>query len=232
VARILLAVSSHDVLGDTGNPTGYSVSEAAHPYNVFTSAGHEVDFVSVRGGEPPAVVFEGEEDDPEITGFLADETVRAKLAATRPASQVRSEDYSAIFYVGGHGAMFDFPESPDLARIALEIYEREGVVSAVCHGPAALVDLRLPDGSYLVEGKKVASFTNEEEESVGLVHAMPFLLEERLKERGAIHTKASNYVCHTESDGRLITGQNPASAGPLAELVVNELKNVEGSGLR
>ncbi|GAA0384388.1 type 1 glutamine amidotransferase domain-containing protein [Microbispora corallina] len=224
MAKILLAVSSHDVLGDTGNRTGYSVSEAAHPYHVFTSAGHEVDFVSVRGGEPPAVIFDGEENDPDVVGFLADETVRAKLAATRPAAQVASGDYSAIFYVGGHGAMWDFPESPDLARLAIEIYERGGVVSAVCHGPAALVNLRLSDGSYLVDGRRVASFTNEEEQSLGLVHVMPFLLEDRLKERGALHTKAPNYVCHTENDGRVITGQNPASAAPVAELVVNELK--------
>ncbi|MGW2517705.1 type 1 glutamine amidotransferase domain-containing protein [Streptomyces sp. NPDC001617] len=227
--KILLAVSSHDVLGDTGNRTGYSVSEAAHPYHVFVSAGHEVDFVSVRGGEPPAVVFDGEEDDPEIVAFLADETVRAKLAATRPASQVRADEYAAIFYVGGHGAMWDFPGSPDLARLAVGIYERGGVVSAVCHGPAALVDLRLSDGSLLVEGKRVASFTNEEEQTLGLVDVMPFLLEDRLKERGALHTKAPNYVAHTESDHRVLTGQNPASAAPLAELVVAELKNAAGT---
>ncbi|MFF9285737.1 type 1 glutamine amidotransferase domain-containing protein [Streptomyces griseosporeus] len=225
MARILLAVSSHDVLGDTGNRTGYSVSEAAHPYNVFVAAGHEVDFVSVRGGEPPAVVFDGEENDPEITGFLADETVKAKLAATRPAAQVRPEDYAAIYYVGGHGAMWDFPDSPDLARIATGIYERGGVVAAVCHGPAALVNLRLSDGTSLIEGKRVTSFSNEEENSLGLVDVMPFLLEDRLKERGARHSKAPLYEANTESDQRVMTGQNPASAAPLAELVVAELKN-------
>lgn len=225
MARILLAVSSHDVLGDTGDKTGYSVSEAAHPYHVFVGAGHEVDFVSVRGGEPPAVVFPGEEDDPEIIDFLADETVRAKLAATRSAAEVSSADYAAIFYVGGHGAMFDFPDSAELARLAVEIYERGGVVSAVCHGPAALVNLRLADGSLLVDGKRVASFTNEEEHSLGLVDVMPFLLEDRLKERGARHEKSPNFVCHTESDRRVITGQNPASAAPVAELVLTELKN-------
>lgn len=227
MARILLAVSSHDELGDTGERTGYSVSEAAHPYHVFTSTGNEVDFVSVRGGEPPAVVFDGEENDPQVVAFLADETVRAKLAATRPASQVRSTEYSAIFYVGGHGAMWDFPESPDLARLAVEIYERGGVVSAVCHGPAGLLKLRLSDGSYLVDGKRVSSFTNEEEESLGLVHVMPFLLEDQLKARGAQHTKAANYVAHTENDRRVITGQNPASAARVAELVVEELKQID-----
>ncbi|WP_330172148.1 type 1 glutamine amidotransferase domain-containing protein [Streptomyces sp. NBC_01498] len=229
MSKILLAVSSHDVLGNTGNRTGYSVSEAAHPYNVFTSAGYEVDFVSVRGGEPPAVVFDGEENDPDITGFLADETVRAKLLATRPAAEVRSAGYSAIFYVGGHGAMWDFPESPELARLAVEIYEQGGVVSAVCHGPAGLVNLRLSDGSLLIEGKRVASFTNEEEDSLGLVDVMPFLLEDRLKERGALHSKAPNYVAHTENDNRVVTGQNPASAAPVAEIVVNELKSVADS---
>ncbi|CAN3983807.1 type 1 glutamine amidotransferase domain-containing protein [Kitasatospora purpeofusca] len=223
MAKILLAVSSHDTLGDTGNRTGYSVSEAAHPYNVFVGAGHEVDFVSVRGGEPPAVVFPGEEDDPEIVGFLADETVKAKLVATRRAADVDPAGYAAIFYVGGHGAMWDFPDSPDLARIAMDIHGRGGVVSAVCHGPAALVDLRLPDGTLLVSGKRVASFSNEEEDSLGLVEVMPFLLEDRLKESGALHSKAPVYQAHTQSDGRVVTGQNPASAAPVARLVVAEL---------
>ncbi|MFC4857007.1 type 1 glutamine amidotransferase domain-containing protein [Actinophytocola glycyrrhizae] len=225
MARILLAVSSHDVLGNTGDPTGYSVSEAAHPYRVFVDAGHEVEFVSVKGGEPPAVVFDGEENDPEVQAFLVDETIQAKLRATRPASRVRSDDYAAIFYAGGHGAMWDFPTSPDFARIAIGIYERGGVVSAVCHGPAALVDLRLADGSYLVAGKRVSSFTNEEEHSLGLVDVMPFLLEDRLRERGALHAKSDNFVAHTSNDNRVITGQNPASAALVAELVVRELKN-------
>jgi putative intracellular protease/amidase len=225
MAKVLLAVSSHDVLGETGNTTGYSVSEAAHPYHVFTSAGHDVDFVSVRGGEPPAVVFDGEEKDPEVISFLADPVVRTKLAATRPASQMPATGYAAIFYVGGHGAMWDFPESPDLARLAVDIYQQGGVISAVCHGPAGLVNLRLPDGSYLVHGKRVSSFTNEEEHSLGLLDVMPFLLEDRLKERGALHAKSANYVAHTENDQRVITGQNPASAARVAQLVVDELKH-------
>ncbi|MEV7788638.1 type 1 glutamine amidotransferase domain-containing protein [Streptomyces sp. NPDC088106] len=228
MAKILLAVSSHETLGDTGNRTGYSVSEAAHPYNVFIGAGHEVDFVSVHGGEPPAVVFDGEENDPEIIGFLADETVKGKLAATRRAADVYPSEYSAIFYVGGHGAMWDFPDSPDLARIAMAIHGSGGVVSAVCHGPAALVNLRLPDGTHLVRGKRVASFSNEEENSLGLTEVMPFLLEDRLKETGALHTKAPMYEAHTASDGRVVTGQNPASAAPVARLVLAELGRAAG----
>ncbi|GIE34031.1 dihydroxyacetone kinase [Actinoplanes italicus] len=226
MARILLAVSSHDVLGDTGDRTGYSVSEAAHPYFVFTAAGHEVDFVSVKGGEPPAVVFDGEEDEPEVVAFLTDKTAQAKLAATRPAARVGAEDYAAIFYVGGHGAMWDFPDSPDLARLAVGVYGRGGVVSAVCHGPAGLLNLRLPDGSYLIDGKRISSFTNEEEHSLGLVGVMPFLLEDELIKRGARHAKSPNYVAHTENDQRVITGQNPASAALVAEQVVSELKHL------
>ncbi|ONI81647.1 type 1 glutamine amidotransferase domain-containing protein [Actinosynnema sp. ALI-1.44] len=229
MANILLAVSSHDTLGNTGNSTGYSVSEAAHPYRVFVSAGHTVNFVSHRGGEPPGVVFDGEENDPEVKAFLADDRIQAKLAATSQASQVRSAEYSAIFFAGGHGAMWDFPESAGLARLAREIYERGGVVSAVCHGPASLVNLRLSDGSYLVDGKRVSSFTNEEEAQLGLVHVMPFLLEDRLKERGAIHSKTPNFVAHTENDNRVITGQNPASAALVAELVVSELAHINGA---
>lgn len=224
MAKILLAVSSHDRLGDTGKRTGYSVSEAAHPYYVFVSAGHEVEFVSDRGGEPPAVVFDGEEDDPEVNAFLVDPTVRAKLKATHAAAQVTPSDYAAIFYVGGHGAMWDFPTSLALARLAIGIYEHGGVVAAVCHGPAALINLRLSNGSYLVAGKRVASFSNEEEHSLGLVDVMPFLLEDRLKATGAVHTKAEPWVAHTENDNRVLTGQNPASAAPLARLVVAELR--------
>ncbi|GAB4003783.1 hypothetical protein GCM10029992_46930 [Glycomyces albus] len=111
------------------------------------------------------MVFDGEEDDPQIVDFLADETVRSKLEATLPAARVRPDGYDAIFYVGGHGAMWDFPHSTDLARLAVGIYEGGGVVSAVCHGPAGLVDLRLSDGTGLVDGRRVASFTNEEEDS-------------------------------------------------------------------
>lgn len=223
MTKLLIAVSSHDVLGDTGNPTGYSVSEAAHPYYVFTAAGLEVDFVSVKGGTPPAVVFDGEEDDPGIVRFLADADVQSKLDGTLPASDIDPADYAAIFYAGGHGAMWDFPDSPDLARVAAGIYERGGVVAAVCHGPAALVDLRLSDGTLLVQGRRVASFTNEEEHSLGLVEVMPFLLEDRLKAGGALHTKAPEFARHTVRDGRLLTGQNPASAAPLAKLLVEAI---------
>lgn len=226
--KILMVFSSHHVLGDTGNTTGYSVSEAAHPYYVFQKAAIGVDFVSDMGGTPPAVVFPGEENDLQIISFLNDEKTKSKLAATPAASQVKADGYRGIFFVGGHGAMWDFPIATELARLATDIYDQGGVLAAVCHGPAALTNLRREDGSYLVAGKNVTSFSNEEENSLGLVDVMPFLLEDRLTQRGAHHTKAPAFQEHVVKDGRLLTGQNPASAAPLARLIVNEFGIVQG----
>ena len=129
-------------------------------------------------------------------------------------------DYTAIFYAGGHGVMWDFPENQELARIAAAIYVDGGVVAAVCHGPVALLNITLGDGSYLVAGKTVSAFTNEEEAAVGLTNVVPFLLEITLRERGAIISKAPNFQAHTAISERLVTGQNPASAAPVAQAVV------------
>lgn len=216
--KILIALTSHAQLGDTGRATGFYLPEAAHPYAAFTAAGYQVDFVSPQGGEPPADGID--RSDPLQQAFLADDTAMAKLRDTLRPEQIDSADYDAIFYAGGHGVMWDFPQNERLAQLAAAIYERGGVVAAVCHGPAALVNIRLGDGSYLVDGKAVSAFTNEEEAAVGLTDVVPFLLESALAERGARISKAPNFAAHTAVSERLVTGQNPASATPVAQQVL------------
>lgn len=218
---ILIALTSHRALGDTGRETGFYVGEAAHPWKVFTDAGYTVDLVSVAGGVPPRDGVDA--DDPVQQEFLADGRVAAQLADTRTPADVDPADYDAIFYAGGHGTMWDFPGDTRLAAVAREVYEAGGVVSAVCHGPSGLVDLTLSDGTPLVEGKRVSAFTNEEEAAVGLTDVVPFLLQTRLEERGAKHSGAPNFAAHVVRDGRLVTGQNPASAAGVAEAVVEAL---------
>lgn len=220
--RALIVLTSHGELGDTGRSTGYYLPEAAHPWKVFTDAGMLVDLVSVRGGEPPA---DGVDlSDPVQRAFRDDPEMAAKLADTPKPGEIDPAAYDVVFYAGGHGVMWDFPGNTELAGIGRQVYEKGGVVAAVCHGPAGLVDLTLSDGSYLVAGKRVAAFTNAEESAVGLTEAVPFLLADTLVERGAHHVPAPNFEANVVTDGRLVTGQNPASATGVAEAVVVALR--------
>ncbi|GAB3937905.1 type 1 glutamine amidotransferase domain-containing protein [Kribbella albertanoniae] len=217
MTRVLIALTSHSDLGDTGRKTGFYVSEAAEPWTVFTEAGYEVGLVSVAGGRPP---IDGlDENDPIQQKFLA----AVDLDHTPVAAELDATTYDAIFFAGGHGTMWDFPEADDLLKLAAQIYEDGGVVAAVCHGPSALVNLKLADGKYLVDGKNVAGFTNAEEEAVGLTDVVPFLLADELTKRGAIHHPADNFAVQAVADGRLVTGQNPQSAQLTAEKTVEAL---------
>ncbi|NOK62494.1 MAG: type 1 glutamine amidotransferase domain-containing protein [Chloroflexi bacterium AL-W] len=219
--KILMVLTSHRALGNTGRETGFYLSEAAHPYAVFTQAGYEIDFMSPAGGQPP---MDGVDlADPLQKSFLDDSVVAEKLQQTLTPDQVNPAEYTAIFYAGGHGVMWDFPDNNQLAQIAATIYEGKGVVAAVCHGPAGLVNVTLSDGAYLVAGKTIATFTNEEEAAVELTDIVPFLLETQLGERGAQITKAPNFEPHVAVSERVVTGQNPASATPVAEAVVEVL---------
>jgi putative intracellular protease/amidase len=145
------------------------------------------------------------------------------LKNTPTAADLKAADYDAILYAGGHGTMWDFPGATDLAKLAAEIYEGGGVVAAVCHGPSALVELKLSDGRYLIDGKDVAGFTNEEEAAVGLTDVVPFLLADELTKRGAKHHPGPNFAAKVITDGRLVTGQNPASAEETATAVAKLL---------
>jgi putative intracellular protease/amidase len=218
--KILIGLTSHGDLGGVRS-TGYYLSEAAHPWRVFTDAGYTVELASVAGGEPP--VDGADLDDPIQRAFVEDPTVAAALRTTPTFADVDSGAYDAVFFAGGHGAMWDFPEDAELGRVAREVYEGGGVVAAVCHGPAALLGVRLSDGRPLVEGKRVAGFTNEEEAAVGLTEVVPFLLQTRLEQLGAKHEAGATFAVKVVTDDRLVTGQNPPSATGTAEAVLAEL---------
>jgi len=222
---ILIALTSNEKLGDTGRSTGYYLSEVAHPWKVFSDAGHTVDLVSVAGGQPPRDPGGQDPNDVAQQAFLADARMTAQLGSTPAADDVDGSRYDAIFFAGGHGTMWDFADSVGLVGLGREIYERGGVVGAVCHGPAALVNLTLSDGTHLVQGRQVASFTNEEETAVGLIDVVPFRLQTTLEERGAKHIAASKFTAQVVRDGRLVTGQNPQSATGVAEQVLTALND-------
>lgn len=216
--KILIALTSHGDLGGLRS-TGFYLPEAAHPWHVFTEAGYTVDLVSVAGGEPP--VDGADLTDPVQRAFIE----RPELKTTPRFADVDPAEYDAVLFAGGHGAMWDFPADAALAAFTRALYERGGVVAAVCHGPAALVGVTLSDGTPLVAGKNVAGFTDAEEAAVGLTDVVPFLLASRLRELGARHTGAADWQPHVVTDGRLVTGQNPASSTGVAEAVLKVLKS-------
>lgn len=218
--RVLLVLTSHSDLGGV-RATGYYVGEAAEPWQVFADAGYTVDVASIDGGVPPE---DGrDDDDPTQRAFLTDPRIAEQLADTRALAEVDADDYDAVFFVGGHGAMWDFPTAPAVAAVGRDVYESGGVVAAVCHGPAALVGITLSDGAPLVAGKRVAGFTNEEEAAVGLTGVVPFLLADALTARGATHRPGPNFTENVVSDQRVVTGQNPQSAVGVARAVVAAL---------
>ena len=223
--KVLFVLTSHDKKGSTGEPTGYYLSEVSHPWEVLHAAGYEIDFISPKGGKAPVDGFNLE--DAGNKKFWGDDYYRNKVENTLKPNEVNPEEYAAIHYAGGHGTMWDFPENTEIANIAATIYENGGVVSAVCHGPAGLVNIKLSNGKYLVDGKKVNAFTNEEEIAVKLEDVVPFLLEDKLIERGAIFEKSGLWEAHVTVDERLVTGQNPASAKGVGLAILEALKGVE-----
>ncbi len=212
---VLFVLTSHDVKGSTGEPTGYYLGEVTHALAVLEAAGVPVEFSSIDGGEPPVDGLDL--SDPINARYWNDAGFLSAVGSTLKLSEVDPSRYAAIFFAGGHGAMWDFPTSPAVQSVARAIYEAGGVVAAVCHGPAALVNVTLSDGSPLVAGKDVAAFTNEEEAAVGLDKVVPFLLATALSERGARHHPASAWTAKVVVDGRLVTGQNPQSATGVGE---------------
>ncbi|WP_078830502.1 type 1 glutamine amidotransferase domain-containing protein [Sediminibacterium ginsengisoli] len=220
--KILFVVTSHDTKGSTGEKTGYYLGEVSHPWDVLTEAGYEIDFVSPEGGTPPV---DGLDLNDSINKkFWEDAYYQNKISHSMKPSEVNSGDYKAIFYAGGHGAMWDLPNDTAIAGIAAAIYENNGIVAAVCHGPAGLINIRLNNGALLVSGKKVNGFSNEEEEIVKLTTVVPFLLENKLKELGGIYEKSQPWQSHVTVDGRLITGQNPQSAKNVGEAIRDALR--------
>lgn len=224
---ILLVLTNHGELGQTGEPTGFFLGEAAHPWEVFESAGYSVRLASPRGGFAPLDPKSLDLDDPANAAFWkkfgVEKDGKRGVPDTIALTEADPADYAAIFFAGGHGTMWDFADSEAVQKVTAAIYEQGGAVGAVCHGPAALVNVRLTDGKPLVAGRKLAVFTNAEEEAVKLTEVVPFLLETDLTKAGATIVPAPNFTENAIRDGRLVTGQNPASAKKAATLLLEAL---------
>lgn len=217
---VLIVLTSHDKKGSTGEATGAYLSELTHPHAVFAAAGYEVAFASVRGGKVP---LDGvDRNDPVNATFLDDEALVKKLHASVAASEVDPTGYAAVFFAGGHGTMWDFRSKP-VSELAGKVHDAGGVVGAVCHGPAALVDARTKDGKPLVAGRAVTGFTNAEERAVGLDGVVPFSLEDELVASGGAFRPAGLWAKNVVVADRLVTGQNPASADGVAREMVTLL---------
>lgn len=226
--KILIVLTSHDQLGDTGEKTGFWLEEFAAPYYLLKDAGAAITLASPKGGQPPldpkSSLPENQTD--ATKRFNSDSAAQAELAKTKKLAEVSADDFDALFFPGGHGPMWDLAGNA-ISIALIEAFVKAGKpVAAVCHAPVALVNARGKDGAYLVKGKRVTGFTNEEEAAVGLAAVVPFLLEDRLKERGGIFSRAANWAPFVQVDGKLVTGQNPASSGPAAEELLNLLRAV------
>ncbi|HEV7265736.1 MAG TPA: type 1 glutamine amidotransferase domain-containing protein [Falsiroseomonas sp.] len=233
--QILIVLTSHDRLGDTGFPTGFYYEELATPYWALLDAGFEVNIASPRGGRPPhdptSLKPEAAARTPAVTRFLADREAGAKLAATLPVGSIDPVRYAGLFLPGGHGTMWDLPGDLHLARLVGTMFNASKAVAAVCHGPAGLVAARRADGRPVVEGRRVNSFTDAEEEAVDLTQVVPFLLEARLRALGGHFESGPRFCPYAVRDGNLATGQNPASSAAVAGHVMDILRAAAWSGL-
>jgi putative intracellular protease/amidase len=223
--RILIAITSHDRLGDTGEKTGVWLEELASPYYVFVDGGAQVTLTSIRGGQPPIDPKSNlVENQTEATQrFVSDRQATLQLQNTIAIADLNVADYDAIFLAGGHGTMWDFPTSLALTQL-LESFDRhQKLIAAVCHAPSALIAVKTASGEPLVKGRKVTGFTNSEESAVELEKVVPFLLETELQKLGGLFHSIADFVPHIEQDDNLITGQNPASSAPAAQRVLAAL---------
>ncbi len=223
--KILIVLTSHDQLGATGEQTGFWLEEFAAPYYALKDAGAELTLASPKGGQPP---LDPKSDLPEnqteaTKRFRADTSAQMELANTTKLADVSANDFDAIFFPGGHGPMWDLPDNPTSIALIEEFLKANKPVAAVCHAPVALINVRDSNGDFLVKGKTVTGFSNDEEKAVGLTHVVPFLLEDALKERGGFFTKGADWTPYIQVDGKLITGQNPASSETVAEALLKLL---------
>ena len=223
--KILMILTSHDKLGNTGEKTGFWLEEFAAPYYVFKDAGAEITLASPRGGQPP---LDPKSDDPASQTdathrFKADTAAQADLAGTRRLAEVSAGDFDAVFYPGGHGPLWDLAEDASSIALIETMLAAGKPVAAVCHAPGVLQHPKTADGSPVVLGRAVTGFANSEEQAVGLTEVVPFLVEDMLKDNGARYSKAANWQPHVVTDGLLITGQNPASSEPAARALLAKL---------
>ena len=214
MAHILMVLTSHDQLGNTGKKTGFWLEEFAAPYYVFKDAGAQITLASPHGGQPP---LDPKSDDENAQTdatrrFKADAEAQKQLASTVPLSSVKAEDFDAVFYPGGHGPLWDLAEDPHSIALIEKTFAAGKPLALVCHAPGVLRHTKAPDGSPLVQGKKVTGFTNSEEDAVQLTKIVPFLVEDMLKANGGVYSKGPDWAPYVLTDGTLVTGQNPASS--------------------
>ena len=223
--KILMVLTSHEQLGDTGKKTGFWLEEFAAPYYVLKDAGHSLTLASPKGGQPPIDPKSIAPDaQTEATKrFDADADAKQQLASTDVLSSIDAAGFDAVFYPGGHGPMWDLANDANSQKIIETTLAAGKPLAAVCHAPAIFAHTTAPDGSPLVKGRKVTGFTNGEEAAVGLTEVVPFLLEDELTRLGASYSKGADFAPYVVTDGMLITGQNPASSGPAAEQLLKVL---------
>jgi len=223
--KILMVLTSHDTLGNTGRKTGFWLEELAAPYYTFLAANAEIVLASPKGGQPP---LDPKSNEPSFQTDLTrrfenDAAATAQLANTVRLDSVSQDDFDAVFYPGGHGPLWDLAEDPKSIRL-IEAFLAAGKPAAlVCHAPGVLRHVKNPDGTPLVAGRKVAGFTNTEEEAVGLTNVVPFLVEDMLIANGGVYSKGADWSSYVVSDGLLITGQNPGSSTEAAQLLIAKL---------
>ena len=225
----VIVLTNHGTLGATGTPTGYYLGEAAHPWHVFAEAGFRVTFASPRGGPAPVDPSSVDRDDPVMAAFLDDPEVQQAVDHTVALDALDLDEVDALVFAGGHGTMWDLPGDPDVARAILETYDDGGVVGAVCHGPACFVGVVDEEGRPFVAGRRLAAFTDSEERAARKEAIVPFLLETRLRELGAEVETAADFTEKVVVDGRVVTGQNPASAAKMADEIVRVVRAERGS---
>ncbi len=225
--KVLIVLTSHSALGNTGEKTGFWIEEFATPYYVLADAGADITIASPKGGQPP-VDPKSELADAQTSStkrFYEDSTLINKVAYSLKLSDIKQDDFDAVFYPGGHGPLWDLAIDKDSIKLIEAFYNHQKPIAFVCHAPAALVNVKVKNGESLIKGKELTSFSNSEEEAVKLTKVVPFLLEDELKKHGAIYTKGENWTSYVKQDGLLITGQNPASSEAVAKLLLEALKD-------
>ena len=222
--KVLFVLTSHSELGDTGHKTGFWIEEFAAPYYALTDKGVDVTLASPKGGQPPIDPKSSEPgfSTPATERFNGDSALKEKLSATAVLSTVKSADFDAVFYPGGHGPLWDLATNADSLRLIAEFISANKVVAAVCHAPVVLINA-VHDGKPLVNGKRVTGFSNTEEEAVQLTKVVPILVEDGLKEKGGLYEKGADWAPFAIEDGLLITGQNPASSETVAHKLLARL---------
>lgn len=224
--RILVVLSGTAKYPNLDRAMGVWLGEAVHFVEKVEKAGFEVDYVSPQGGYTPIDPHSLAMAEPIDWEWYQDKRFMSRLGATLKPGEVNADDYAAIYFVGGHGVFWDFPDNDELPALSRRIYENGGIVSSVCHGAAGLLNIKLSDGTLLVKGKRVTGFSNEEEKLAELDKFVPYLTEDERVKRGAFYSKADQpWTAYAIEDGRLVTGQNPASGGAVADLVIKQLRD-------